>query len=43
MRNPLGVFPRLAIGGCRYVRSVIHAEDTCDEFEPRGTAQNART
>ncbi|HYT78722.1 MAG TPA: hypothetical protein VEQ37_05625 [Actinomycetota bacterium] len=29
------MFPRLAIGGCRYVRGVIHADDTCDEFKPR--------
>jgi hypothetical protein len=29
------MFPRLAIGGCRYVRGVIHAGDTCDEFMPR--------
>jgi hypothetical protein len=29
------MFPRLAIGGCRYVRGVIHADDTCDEFMPR--------
>jgi hypothetical protein len=29
------MFPRLAIGGCRYVRGVIHAGDTCDEFAPR--------
>jgi hypothetical protein len=29
------MFPRLAVGGCRYVRGVIHAEDTCDEFTPR--------
>ncbi len=29
------MFPRLAIGGCRYVRGVIHREDTCDEFRPR--------
>jgi MFS family permease len=28
------MFPRLAIGGCRYVRGVIHAGDFCDEFEP---------
>jgi hypothetical protein len=28
------MFPRLAIGGCRYVRGVIHAHDTCDEFNP---------
>lgn len=29
------MFPRLTIGGCRYVRGVIHAEDICDEFKPR--------
>ena len=29
------MFPRLAIGGCRYVRGVIHSEDVCDEFKPR--------
>ena len=29
------MFPRLSIGGCRYVRGVIHAEDVCDEFEAR--------
>lgn len=28
------MFPRLAIGGCRYVRGVIHAKDVCDEFAP---------
>jgi hypothetical protein len=37
------MFPRLAIGGCRYVRGVIHAEDTCNEFMPRGGAGSART
>jgi hypothetical protein len=26
--------PRLAVGGCRLVRGVIHASDTCDEFAP---------
>jgi hypothetical protein len=26
------MFPRLAIGGCRYVRGLIHASDFCDEF-----------
>jgi hypothetical protein len=38
------MFPRLAIGGCRYVRGVIHPDDTCDEFKPRGGAAktNAR-
>jgi len=29
------MFPRLMIGGCRYVRGVIHAGDTCDQFKPR--------
>ena len=29
------MFPSLSIGGCRYVRGVIHPEDTCDEFKPR--------
>jgi hypothetical protein len=34
------MFPRLAIGGCRFVRGVIHAADTCDEFAPRRAAGN---
>ncbi len=29
------MFPRLSIGGCRYVRGVIRADDTCDEFVSR--------
>ena len=29
------MFPRLAIGGCRYVRGVIHAGDFCSEFAAR--------
>ncbi len=29
------MFPRLAIGGCRYVRGVIKSADTCNEFKPR--------
>ena len=29
------MFPRLAVGGCRYVRGVIGASDTCNEFTPR--------
>ena len=29
------MFPRLAIGGCRLVRGVIHATDSCKEFQPR--------
>jgi hypothetical protein len=32
------MFPRLSIGGCRFVRGVIHASDTCNEFTPRGRA-----
>jgi hypothetical protein len=30
------MFPRLVVGSCKYVRGVIRAEDTCDEFEARG-------
>ena len=37
------MFPRLAIGGCRYVRGVIHAGDTCDEFTPRHPRADTRT
>jgi hypothetical protein len=37
------MFPRLAIAGCRYVRGVIHAGDTCDEFTPRQRAGDTRT
>ncbi len=29
------MFPRLSIGGCRYVRGVISDSATCDEFAPR--------
>jgi hypothetical protein len=32
------MFPRLAIGGCRLVRGVIHAGDSCKEFQPRKAA-----
>ena len=28
------MFPRAAVGGCRFVRGLIHANDTCDEFKP---------
>ena len=31
------MFPRLAIGGCRFVRGVIYADAVCDEFKPRET------
>ena len=29
------MFPRLAVGGCRLVRGLIHAGDSCDRFTPR--------
>jgi hypothetical protein len=35
------MFPRLTVGGCRFVRGVIHAEDTCDEFKPRSSPTNS--
>jgi len=28
------MFPRLAYGGCKYVRGLIGAGDVCDEFVP---------
>ncbi len=28
------MFPKLALGSCRFVRGVIKASDTCDEFAP---------
>jgi hypothetical protein len=28
------MFPKLAVGGCRYVRGVISASYTCDQFAP---------
>jgi hypothetical protein len=28
--------------GCGYVRGVIHAGDTCDEFKPRGGSGSER-
>ena len=34
------MFPRLSVGGCRYVRGMIHAEDTCDEFKSRRPRTN---
>jgi hypothetical protein len=33
-------FPRHSVGGCRYVRGLIYAEDTCDEFKPRSPRTN---
>jgi|GEM_PF-1005254 len=29
------MFPRLSVGSCKYVRGVIEASATCDEFEAR--------
>ena len=29
------MFPPLAVGGCRLVRGLIHAGDTCDRFTTR--------
>ena len=37
------MLPRLAIGGCRFVRGVIHAENTCDEFQARRPRTDAST
>lgn len=28
------MFPRLAVGGCKFVRGVVRASDTCNEFSP---------
>jgi hypothetical protein len=33
------MFPRLGVGGCRLVRGVIHAGDSCKEFTPREPAR----
>jgi hypothetical protein len=39
------MFPRFAVGGCRYVRGAISAHYTCDQFAParpaRGSAGSA--
>lgn len=32
------MFPRLALGSCKYVRGPIEASATCDEFESRHPA-----
>ena len=29
------MFPRLAIGGCRFVRGAIRSSGSCKEFRPR--------
>jgi hypothetical protein len=28
------MWPRLSVGGCRYVRGLIHADAVCDLFAP---------
>jgi hypothetical protein len=35
------MWPRASIGGCRYVRGVIHANDVCDLFAPRRAGAGA--
>src|SRR4026207_1193648 len=35
------MLPRLSIGGCRFVRGVIHAEDTRDELPPKTRATSS--
>ena len=35
------MFPRLAVGCCKYVRGAIHASDTCNEFTPRRRTKQA--
>jgi hypothetical protein len=29
------MFPRLSVGSCKYIRGMVEASATCDEFEPR--------
>jgi hypothetical protein len=28
------MFPRLSVGSCKYIRGMVEASATCDEFEP---------
>jgi hypothetical protein len=35
------MFPRLARGSCKYVRGIIAADYTCNEFSPRNKAEGA--
>jgi hypothetical protein len=35
------MWPRLSVGGCRYVRGVIRAGDVCDLYAPRSPAHPA--
>lgn len=34
------MFPRLSVGSCKYVRGIVHASDTCNEFAPRPRSQS---
>jgi hypothetical protein len=33
------MWPKLSIGGCRYVRGVIRPDDVCDLFATQGRSQ----
>ncbi len=35
------MFPKLAVGGCRYVRGPISASYTCDQFAPARPARGS--
>jgi len=35
------MFPKLAVGGCRYVRGVISGAYTCDQFAPARPARGS--
>ena len=35
------MFPRLSMGSCKYVRGIVRATDTCDEFQPRKSASKS--
>ena len=35
------MFPKLAVGSCRYVRGVISASYTCDQFAPLRPARGS--
>ena len=35
------MFPRTPVGTCKYVRGLIRASDTCNEFAPRPGAKTS--
>ena len=37
------MFPRTSLGTCKYVRGIIRAEDTCNEFSPRKRGKSPGT